>query len=406
MPSSLFPECETERLADLYSCNILDTPPEEDFTDIVELVAYICQTPIAHISLIDSERSWHKARKGLAEQELPRQFSFCTHTIFSGHPVIVEDARKDERFADNPSVVDDPFIRFYAGYPLVTNGGQCIGTLCVVDIIPRNLNEHQLTALDLLAKQVMKLIEERKRTRQLQQATRLEQQRNAKLQRITDTQRQIMGILGHDTKGPLFYINRMIRTMIAEEKINPDMQSGLELISNQLDATLILIEDLLDWSRINVLNAEEHEEMFSLEEMLALLMEPLEYHARKKSNRLINLVPPTLFLHKYARVTAFLLRNLLVNAIKFTSNGTITVRATRQDQWLQITVTDTGIGMTSDQVAEVLGRESKSTRGTSNEAGSGLGYLLIHEFLDQINGSLELHSEPGKGTSVILYIPA
>src|SRR6478672_8322582 len=196
MPNAPFPECETERLASLYSYNILDSPPEEDFTDIVDLVAYICQTPIAHISLIDRDRSWHKARKGLSDQELPRQFSFCTHTIFSGHPVIVEDARKDERFADNPSVLNDPFIRFYAGFPLITSGAQCIGTLCVVDTIPRKLNEHQLAALELLAKQVMKLLEERKRTQQLQQATRLEQERNAKLQRISDTQRHIMSILG------------------------------------------------------------------------------------------------------------------------------------------------------------------------------------------------------------------
>ncbi|RYF90122.1 MAG: GAF domain-containing protein [Chitinophagaceae bacterium] len=159
------PEQENERLEELYRYNILDTPPETDFTEIVELAAYICQVPISHISLIERQRSWHKARIGLGEAETPRHLTFCSHTIRGRDPLIVTDASKDVRFANNPFVEHDPHIRFYAGFPLVTSNGHSIGTLCVVDNIPRSINDQQYKALNMLAKQVIKLLDERIRSR-------------------------------------------------------------------------------------------------------------------------------------------------------------------------------------------------------------------------------------------------
>lgn len=407
MITTPLPQLENERLAELYAYNILDTPPEEDFSDIVELASYICGTPISHISLIDRDRSWHKARKGLQDQELPRNLSFCTHTVSASKPVIVPDATMDERFANNPFVLEAPGIRFYAGFPLVTAGGHSIGTLCVVDTVPRALDKEQLKALHLLSKQVMKLLNERIRSQNLRLSGMLEQQRNAKLQQLIDTQRRIMTILGHDTRGPLFYINWMIRTMMKSDIRQYDLENNFQVISNQLDSTLIMIEDLLDWSRVNILNATEKEEdFFEVRKMGEELLESLQLQAAKKQVQLENDIPQALVGRRHERIIRFVLRNLLLNAIKFTREGKVTLDANTGKHWLKLSVTDNGVGMTEQQVKEILQGDSRSTRGTANEQGSGLGFMLIREFLQQVNGKMEIMSTKEVGTSVIIYIPS
>lgn len=406
MVSAPVPEREDERLAELFRYNILDTPPETDFTEIVELAAYICQVPISHISLIERQRSWHKARVGLADAETPRQLTFCSHTIHGRQPLIVTDATKDVRFSNNPYVTGDPRIRFYVGFPLVTANGHSIGTLCVVDTTPRQLNKQQLKALDMLAVQVMKLLEERIRSQQFQQFALMERQRNNRLQQLIDTQRRIMSILGHDTRGPLFYINWMVQTMM---KGNPDpaeVKSNYEVISNQLDSTLIMIEDLLEWSRVNILNAAGDEELFAVKDMVDELFGSLQNMAAEKSIRLLNEVPETLIGRRHERIIRFVLRNVLVNAVKFTQKGVIQVSTVASRQWLRMIVNDTGIGMSEMQVQKILSGAGSSTNGTANEKGAGLGMLLIHEFLQQINGKLEIDSAQGKGTTISITVPA
>lgn len=154
------PLCETERLAYLHRLDILDTPREESFDDIAQLAGNICETPIAMVSLVAKDRQWFKSCVGLSATETPRDVAFCAHAIL--HPeelLIVEDARLDPRFTDNPMVVGEPYIRFYAGAPLVAQNGLPLGTLCVVDYTPRQLTTVQIQTLKLLAKQVVQLLQ-------------------------------------------------------------------------------------------------------------------------------------------------------------------------------------------------------------------------------------------------------
>jgi len=145
------PADERERLAALRALNILDTEAEERFDRITRLAKDVFGTPIALVSLVDESRQWFKSRQGLPAAETPRDVSFCGHAILDDGVLVVPDATKDPRFADNPLVLGDPDIRFYAGAPLKTEGGHAVGTLCVIDTRPRTWTDQQSVALRDLA---------------------------------------------------------------------------------------------------------------------------------------------------------------------------------------------------------------------------------------------------------------
>lgn len=154
------PTNDTLRVADLHSLEILDTPPEDDFDDIVQLASTICNTPISLVSMVDQSRQWFKAKVGIEDTETARDISFCGHAILVDHYFFeIEDALKDTRFFDNPLVVKKPNIRFYAGVQLISKKGFKIGMLCVNDTKPNKLNQKQIFALRVLGNHVAKLID-------------------------------------------------------------------------------------------------------------------------------------------------------------------------------------------------------------------------------------------------------
>ncbi len=169
-PKPPIPADEPERLEALERYEILDTPPDQAIDDLTLLAAYVCQTPVALVTLIDRERQWFKSRVGIDVTETPRDLAFCAHAVAARETLIVPDTLLDERFAQHPLVQGDPKIRFYAGAPLRVDEGHCLGTICVVDREPRQLSEAQQDALEALSRQVMAQFELR---RQLAEVKRL-----------------------------------------------------------------------------------------------------------------------------------------------------------------------------------------------------------------------------------------
>ena len=165
-----FPFDEEQRLKELTDFQILDTLTESKFDDLTSLASTICQSPISLISLIDKDRQWFKSKVGLDANETPRDISFCGHAIMGSDIFEIPDAELDERFQDNPLYTGQPHVRFYAGAPLITKTGFKIGTLCVIDHVPRELNDSQKVALRKLANLVMLLMEARTRENLLGEA--------------------------------------------------------------------------------------------------------------------------------------------------------------------------------------------------------------------------------------------
>ena len=156
------PQDEEARLERLRQYQVLDTAAEQVFDDITKMAADVCQTPISLLTFLDKNRQWFKSNIGLSAKETSRDIAFCAHAILQRDLFVVPDAMSDERFARNPLVTHDPNIRFYAGMPLVTDDGHALGTLCVLDRVPRELTQDQANKIKALAKSVLMLLEMRR----------------------------------------------------------------------------------------------------------------------------------------------------------------------------------------------------------------------------------------------------
>jgi PAS domain S-box-containing protein len=192
------PENETARLDALQRYAILDTFPEQEFDDLSRLAALICGTPIAMVSLVDADRQWFKSKVGLDASETPRDIAFCAHAILQPDVMVVPDALADERFRNNPLVTGEPHVRFYAGTPLITQEGYALGTLCVMDRVPRNMSPEQKDALKALGNLVVTQLELRRSVADLSKAIRERRLTEEELDQLFTLSLDMLCIAGFD----------------------------------------------------------------------------------------------------------------------------------------------------------------------------------------------------------------
>lgn len=394
------PEDDKLRLHDLYELGILDTEEEEEFNEVVELASHICHTPISLISLVDISRQWFKAAKGVSAKQTRRDISFCGHAIVKDNPFFeVEDAWEDIRFADNPMVLNNPHIRYYAGVQLLSKNGSRIGMLCVNDTKPNKLNDEQVLALKVLANHVSKMLDLRLAKKQLEE-------KNRELEARSEVHTKMISIIAHDVRGPIGSLKNFFE-LAEQQSIDAESKQVLmNMCRSQVDITLNLLNNLVEWASLIARDSSGNDTPVPVAGLVQNEINQLMPAASFKHNQLTNLVDDTFRLMIDPNVLQFIIRNLLANANKFTENGKIIVYADTDESGYLLVVKDTGVGMTADMIHKLM-LEDKilTTQGTQNEKGSGFGLRLVKEFMRKAGGYVELKSEWGKGSSVLLRFP-
>lgn len=379
------PANERERLDALNEYHLLDTPAERDFDEIAELASIICETPISMVTLIDEARQWLKSKVGLDVTEAPRDISFCAHVINHDTVMIVPDATKDDRFHDNPMVTGKPDVRFYAGMPLITPGGYNIGTLCVVDTKPKNLLPRQLFALQVLSRQIIKQMELRKKV--------------FELERLNDTHRKLLSVIGHDLRSPLTSLYGLLELSEKYDLPPEEFKAKLPEVRQGFTAANSLLGNLLEWATSQFEHNGIKRKIISLRYVVDQIIADNQQQFDKKNNEVENLVDTTCQVLADEHMLRTVLRNLLMNANKFTNHGRITISNAAVDTMTEICIADTGVGMDQLQVSKMFNWDKRtSTKGTSGERGSGFGLLVSQEFVEKNGGRMWVESVPMEGS--------
>lgn len=405
------PDNEAQRLRKLYETGILDTQPEKYFDEITLLAAEFCEVPIALVTLIDHERQWMKSKFGLETAETSRDVAFCAYTILDDQIMEVKDAHQDQRFAQNPLVLDDPRIRFYAGAPLTTSDGYNLGSLCVIGNEPKELNERQKGILSLLARNVVKGIELHEEIEKRKRAEEELLKAKAKAEHMAKLKGEFLSVMTHELRTPLNAIVGFTN-LLATEGPSPEQLShikGLVIASETLIGT---VNNILDFSKIDEGKLNLAPEDLNLHE---LLNNQIILHKPAVDNKNIEIrLEFGSNMPEYVRLDALrmtqVLNNLMSNAIKFTSAGTVTLKCEASPisdthSNLTFSVSDTGTGIAFDRqdaIFESFTQESDST--TKRYGGTGLGLTISRELVSLMGGSLALDSTPGQGSTFYFSI--
>nr|WP_296064270.1 GAF domain-containing sensor histidine kinase [uncultured Actinoplanes sp.] len=394
------PADEPARLAALHDAQVLDTPPEEDFDDIALLASEICGTPMGLVSLVAEDRQWFKAKVGVDLDETNRELSFCAFAIH-GHDVLeVPDATMDVRFADNPMVLAEQApIRFYAGAPVVLDGTHSVGTVCVVDHVPRTLTPEQRRALRSLARHAAVQLELRRYARHAGEiADRLRQ-----LDRMKDS---FLANVSHELRTPLSTIRGYLEILLEGEFDGESSRRFLAVMQRNSDRLLRLIEELLQVAK----QSDEGERLDLAELDLADLTHQVILGCRPLADhKQISLIDRTACpspARGDARRLSQALNHLVVNAIKFTApGGEITVDSNTEGE-PQLIITDTGMGIHPADLPHVFDRFFRGpTADVMALPGPGLGLAVVKSIIEAHHGSIQVRSEPGVGTTVRLILP-
>ena len=392
MKKAALPPDEKNRQSKLRSYGILDTLDEKEYDDIVRLVSQICQTPMANISFVDQDRQWFKSVVGLEDRETSRDIAFCSHTILGDELFVVPDATADERFFDNPLVAEEPGIHFYAGMPLVTPDGYRLGALCAIDSVPRTLTSEQRQALETLSHHVVNLLELRAKSKNLEE--------------LSDLKTRMMAIMAHDLRSPMAAIASAITLLTDEELSADDRVTVLGELGQLLDSTQYLIDNVVTWARGEMSGTNGASlDLVDLRELSEELIESLSDGFAAKGNRLTAHIDGAGPVKGDRNVLLFVLRNLLVNANKFTSGGEVELSAEHRNDGLTLSVRDSGVGMSQTQLEGLFDWRVRSKRtGTSGEKGSGLALLLCQDMAARIGASLLVESAEGEGSTFRLSL--
>ena len=392
------PVNEERRIVDLKSYSLLDSLPEEDYDFITSMASNICETPIALISLVDEDRQWFKSKVGLSIDETPREFSFCAHAICKNTEImVVPDACQDERFVNNPLVTGEPKIRFYAGVPLNSEKGFSLGTLCIIDTKPRQLNQKQLSLLESLSRQVINLMELRRNKKELEKAYRFLRFKNKELEEFTY-------ITSHDLQEPVRTIISLIEmvSFSYDEKLDDQGKEMMKYIVEAGGRMQALIMGLLDYSRLG------KEKTLDLVECDKLVDDVILDLSKSISDSNGNIQKGSLpKIVGYKTDLRMLFQNLISNALKFRHperDPVILIEASDEKDHWKFCITDNGIGIEKKYRTRIF-KIFQRLHSRELYEGYGLGLTHCRKIIELHNGKIWVNSNKGTGSKFYFNIP-
>jgi signal transduction histidine kinase len=390
------PPGERRRLAALMACAVLDTDPEPEFDDLTAMVAEACDAPVALFNLIDRDRQWSKARVGFATPELPRDVAFCPHALASSDLLVIPDARLDPRFADNPLVVGEPYVRFYAGAPLELAGGERVGVLCVLDGRPRDLTGPQRTALRRFARQAVALLELRGALARAEAA-----QEDAA--RAGRDKGELLSRMSHELRTPLNAILGFSQLLQLEE-LTADQHATVDEVVDAGHLLLGLVDELLDLSRLEdgtIQLAREPVALAAAAAEAARLASPAA--ALRATSFALSGVPPALAVSADPQRLQQVLTELLVTAARLGSEGSsVRVAAGPGDAGeVRVTLTASGPPLPREQLAQAFEPFARVGDGEDR----GLGLALCARIAEAMGGAVELAAAGPESTELALTLP-
>jgi two-component sensor histidine kinase len=368
MIAPVMPKNEAQRLENLYSYCLLDTDPEKDYDGITHLTSELFDVPVCVISIIDKDRQWFKSKVGLGVSETPRNISFCAHAINTPkRPMVVKNANFDERFINNPLVIGEPHVVFYAGVPLLSAEGFPFGTLCIIDFEEREFSQHQLDQLEILAQQVAKLFQLRKK--------------NSELTLALDEKATLLKEIHHRVKNNLQIISSLLNLQMNNE-LDASSLDALSASRDRILAMSLIHEQLYQSDTIDKVNFDNF--LNKLVKSIHVLYNNIEtaVHSDNIDLKMDVAVPLSL-------ITSEVITNAFKHAFDKGAMGKIEVKVKKQkDGMIILTIKDNGKGF-------IL----QDRWNNSNT----LGFEIIKNLTEQINGKVECSSN-SSGTTFTFYL--
>jgi len=398
---------EANRLEVLKKYAILDTKPEPAFDQLTALVGETFGAPTVLVSILDGERQWFKSKIGLEVDETARDVAFCAHAILEDGPLVVLDAKEDVRFHKNPLVTGEPFIRFYAGAPLITPDGFRLGTLCVIDYEPHaEFGCEKKTRLESFAALAMQMLEMR---RQLIESGIVA----VTSEELEAAKRDLFALVAHEIRSPiatLVSLSQIVDEQMFGPLTEPKYPEYLSDIRHTAEHVSSVADRMLDMARAKTGEIVLKEEESSLQDLLKIAQESVKVMAEEKNISIaVSRDSEKVWLDVDPTLTTQMLTNLLHNAVKFTPDGgriSLWVRDSGVGE-THIEIVDNGSGMSPAEIEGILGSHAEIGHINLGEhGGTGLGLPLVRRLIELHGGRLELIPGHPEGLTARLRFPA
>jgi signal transduction histidine kinase len=397
------PDNEMERLLSLSELDIDYSDHQITFQDLAKLAAKVTGTRISLVNLIDSLTQWTISNYGLDIDQMLREDSVCQYTIMETDHFEVGDLSMDERFKDKFYVTGDPNVRYYYGIPLKTGEGLHIGALCVLDQERKTLEPEKIELLKIIADEIVSRLKTHKVMENLK----------SKLLEARQTQKKV----AHDIRGPLGGIvglAQIIRDQGEENRMD-EVLEFINLIHKSGNSILDLAEEILDSHKEKVKSTGALPTRNGQGFTLMIFKDKLEKlygpQAKHKNIRFqVHTSPLTEHINFSKSKLLQITGNLISNSMKFTPPGgevTVDLRLLidQERPVLHISVKDSGVGITEENISAILSGNASSSVGTGGEQGFGFGLALVKHLVDSLGGSISITSEPGAGTNFEVNLP-